>query len=85
MMAALSRMPTNTRQTQQFDNLVFQLPATNEYAGHSGTFDFMREYNLTLEQALQVSNHLPVWAEFNMQEGGAAPAIATADATSHVR
>jgi endonuclease/exonuclease/phosphatase family metal-dependent hydrolase len=85
MMAAISGQPTNTRQTQQFDNLLFQLPATSEYAGHSGVFDFLREYNLTLEQALQVSNHLPVWAEFNMHEGGVVPAIAASDASSHVR
>lgn len=85
MMAAISRLPTNTRQTQQFDNLVFQLPATSEYAGRSGVFDFLREYNLTLEQALQISDHLPVWAEFNMHEGGVGPAIATSDASSHVR
>ncbi len=85
MMAAISQTPTNTRQTQQYDNLVFQLPATSEYAGQSGVFDFLREYNLTLEQALQVSNHLPVWAEFSMHEGGTLPAIAASDAPAAVR
>ncbi len=85
MMAAISRLPTNTRQTQQYDNLLFQLPATSEYAGRSGVFDFLREYNLTLEQALQVSNHLPVWAEFSMHEGGVIPSVATSDVSPNVR
>ena len=30
----------------------------------------MKEFNLTLEDALSVSDHLPVWAEFNTYEGG---------------
>jgi deoxyribonuclease-1-like protein len=85
IMAAISRLPTNTRQTQQYDNLLFQLPATSEYTGRSGVFDFLREYNLTLEQALQVSNHLPVWAEFSMHEGGVIPSVATSDAAPNVR
>ncbi|NLX53989.1 MAG: endonuclease/exonuclease/phosphatase [Planctomycetaceae bacterium] len=85
MMAAISQTPTNTRQTQQYANLVFQLPATSEYMGQSGVFDFLREYNLTLEQALQVSKHLPVWAEFSMHEGGTLPVIAASDAPAAVR
>ena len=85
VMAAISGTPTNTRQTHQYDNLVFQLPATSEYAGRSGVFDFMREYNLTLDQALEVSDHLPVWAEFSMHEGGGVPAVATFDGSSTVR
>ncbi len=78
MMAAITQTPTNTRRTRQCDNLVFQLPATSEYAGRSGTFDFLREHNLTLDQALQVSDHLPVWAEFHMLEGGGGAAAVTA-------
>jgi endonuclease/exonuclease/phosphatase family metal-dependent hydrolase len=76
MVAAISGQPTNTRQTQQYDNLVFHMPATSEYRSRSGVFDFMREYNLTQEQALQVSDHLPVWAEFSIYEGGVEPAVA---------
>ena len=76
MVAAISGLATNTRQTQQYDNLIFHMPATNEYRGRSGVFDFMREYNLTQEQAVQVSDHLPVWAEFSIYEGGVEPAVA---------
>lgn len=76
IVAAISGVPTNTRQTKQYDNLVFHMPATGEYRNRSGVFDFMREYNLTQEQALQVSDHLPVWAEFSIHEDGAEPAVA---------
>lgn len=85
MLAAISGRPTNTRQTAQYDNLVFQLPATSEYAGQSGVFDFMREFNLTMDQALQVSDHMPVWAEFSVLEGGAQSAVANAEAGPQVR
>jgi endonuclease/exonuclease/phosphatase family metal-dependent hydrolase len=85
VLAAISGRPTNTRQTQEYDNLIFLLPATSEYAGRSGVFDFMREYNLTLDQALQISDHLPVWAEFSMQEGGGVPSVAATDLVPSVR
>ena len=79
--AAVSDTATDTQRTAQYDNLVFQLSATTEYAGRSGVFDFMRQYNLTLDQALQVSDHLPVWAEFNIHEGGhVATVVASAKA-----
>ncbi len=78
LLAALSDATTNTQQTQQQENLLFQLSATSEYAGRAGVFDFMREYNLTLDQATQVSEHLVVWAEFSCQEGGGHPAVAFA-------
>jgi hypothetical protein len=40
-------------------------------------YDFLREFNLDLEtQALQVSDHLPIWAEFSVYEGGRAGPLA---------
>ncbi len=67
---AISGVPTNTRGTKQYDNLVFFANATREFTGRTGVFDFMREYNLTIDEALEVSDHLPVWAEFSIYEGG---------------
>ena len=32
----------------------------------------MREFELTMPEALEVSEHLPVWAEFSVYEGGQA-------------
>jgi endonuclease/exonuclease/phosphatase family metal-dependent hydrolase len=74
---AISGLPTNTRGNAQFDNLVFDRNATREYVGRSGVLDFMRDGNLTLEEALEVSDHLPVWAEFSIFEGGTIGRVAT--------
>lgn len=68
--------PTNTRGTAQYDNLFFHRAATTEFTGRGGVLDFMREFNLSLDQALKVSDHLPVWAEFSVYEGGRAGPVA---------
>ena len=73
----LSGVPTNTRGTEQYDNIVFHRTATDEYVGRGGIFDFMREFNLTIDEALEVSDHLPVWAEFSIFEGGTVGRVAT--------
>ena len=79
LITAIANVPTNTRGDKQCDNIVFQLPATEEFTGRSGVFDFMREYNLSLEQALSVSDHLPVWAEFSALEGRLPGRVAPSD------
>lgn len=66
----VSGTPTNTRGTAQYDNIVFHRRATTEFTGRSGVYDFLREFDLTIEQALEVSDHMPVWAEFSIYEGG---------------
>lgn len=66
----ISGTPTNTKRTSQYDNIVFQRQATSEFNGRAGVFDYLREYNLSMEEALEVSDHMPVWAEFSAYEGG---------------
>ncbi|HTQ37549.1 MAG TPA: endonuclease/exonuclease/phosphatase family protein [Pirellulales bacterium] len=66
----ISGVPTNTRGTKTYDNIIFDRTATVEFTGHAGVFDIMRQFNLTLNQALEVSDHFPVWAEFSAYEGG---------------
>lgn len=65
----ISGQPTNTRQTQQYDNILFDRRATTEFTGNAGVYDFRRELGLSLEQALDLSDHFPVWAEFTAREG----------------
>src|SRR5690606_18386818 len=67
----ISGTTTNTRGTNLYDNLFMQRHATSEYTGRGGVFDFLRQYNLTLAEGLEISDHLPVWAEFSIYEGGA--------------
>jgi deoxyribonuclease-1-like protein len=66
---ALDNQPTNTRRTRQLDNILYSPIATTEFTGERGVFDFLRQFNLTLEEALQISDHLPVWADFSIFEG----------------
>lgn len=68
MMPLIAGVWTNTRQNKQYDNIIIHQPSTTEYAGRSGVFDFMRFKNLSLQQAVQVSDHFPVWAEFSVYE-----------------
>jgi endonuclease/exonuclease/phosphatase family metal-dependent hydrolase len=59
---------TNTRQTKAYDNILFDGWTTSEYTGRWGVYDLERAFGLTREQALKVSDHLPVWAEFSAWE-----------------
>lgn len=63
-----SNWKTNTRQNRCIDNIVFDATFTSEFTGESGVLDIMNEYNLTYEQAVRVSDHMPVWANFSNLE-----------------
>ncbi|MCH5372565.1 MAG: endonuclease/exonuclease/phosphatase family protein [Planctomycetes bacterium] len=73
---AVTGVMTNTRQTRMYDNLIFDRTSTVEYTGRWGVLNLMTEYGLSEEQALQVSDHMPVWAEFSIYEGGRAGPLA---------
>jgi endonuclease/exonuclease/phosphatase family metal-dependent hydrolase len=62
---AVSGVPTNTHRTKTYDNLIFDRTATTEYLGAWGVLDLQRTFGLSLDQALQVSDHNPVWAAFH--------------------
>ncbi len=67
---AIEGIATNTRGTHLLDNIAIPVMGGTEYMGRAGAIDFLRQYNLGLEQALSVSEHLPIWAEFSIIEGG---------------
>ena len=70
--ALLSGMPTTTRGTHLLDNILLDRRATSEFTGRVEVLDMMREFELTMPGASEVSEHLPVWAEFSVYEGGQA-------------
>jgi hypothetical protein len=72
LVAALHGVPTTTRGTRLADNILFDRRATVEYTGRSGVLDMIRELDLTPQEALDISEHLPVWAEFSSYENGQA-------------
>jgi deoxyribonuclease-1-like protein len=67
---------TNTRQNAQYDNFIVHAPSTTEFTGRWGVFNFQKMYNLSLEQALQVSDHFPIWAEFSAYESASPGRVA---------
>jgi deoxyribonuclease-1-like protein len=72
LVAAVNGVPTTTRGTRLADNILFDRRATVEYTGRSGVLDMIRELDLTPQEALEISEHLPVWAEFSSYENGQA-------------
>ena len=70
LVSAIRGTPTTLRGQHQTENLLFRATETDEFVGRSGVFQFLRAYNLDLEQASQISEFLPVWAEFSIYEGG---------------
>jgi deoxyribonuclease-1-like protein len=67
---------SNTRQNELYDNMIIHQPSTTEFTGRWGVFDVMHQFNLSQDQALQVSDHFPIWAEFSVYEGAAPGRVA---------
>jgi endonuclease/exonuclease/phosphatase family metal-dependent hydrolase len=65
---AVSNVTTNTRRNKTYDNLVFDQRATTEYTGRWGVLDLQNTFGLSLNKALEVSDHNPVWASFRQWE-----------------
>ncbi|MFN7731375.1 MAG: endonuclease/exonuclease/phosphatase family protein [Pirellula sp.] len=69
--------PTNTRRTQIYDNMLFDRVMTNEFVGRAGVLDVCAMFRISTEEALKLSDHFPIWAEFTLVEqpsaGNAAP------------
>ena len=70
MLFALEGVPTTVTGEAMLDNIVFPSRATDEFTGRSGVIDFLRQLNLSIDQAFQISTHMPIWAEFFAAEGG---------------
>jgi len=67
-----SQWKTNTAQTKNYDNIVFDSVRSAEYQQESGVLDLSSEYDLSLEDTKLVSDHLPVWAVFSAFEAPSA-------------
>jgi len=67
---ALEGTPTTVTGEAMLDNIIVPARATDEFTGRAGVVDFLRQNNLSIDQAFQISTHMPVWAEFTATEGG---------------
>jgi deoxyribonuclease-1-like protein len=83
----VTRVFTNTRQNKLYDNIVVHQASTAEFTGRWAVFDVRQLTNppLTLDQALMLSDHLPVWAEFSAYESAAPGRVAGRPTTATER
>lgn len=73
---AVRGVMTNTRQTKAYDNILFQGQSTREFTGRWGVYDLERNLRISRDEALKISDHLPVWAEFQVWESAPQPNVA---------
>lgn len=66
----LGNSPTDPSFQKRRDNILINTRATEEFLAKGEVFDFLRAYNLTVQEALAMSQHLPAWGEFSALEGG---------------
>lgn len=69
--------PTNVVKSYLHDNILFHRPSTSEFTGNGGVYDIQAIHGLRLDQVQEVSDHLPVWAEFSITEAGLSNRVAT--------
>lgn len=59
---------TNTLSNETQDHIIIDARMTREYSGRFGVLSLVDQLGLTQEQALQVSDHQPLWGEFSIYE-----------------
>ena len=81
MISIAGDLPTNTRGDKTYDHIMIDRNMTREFTGRFGVFDLKGELGLSEEQALLLSDHMPVWAEFTAYEMPQATNVARTDGT----
>lgn len=81
---AVSNTVSTTRGSRLLDNILCDRRATTELTGRSGVVDLVRRLNLSLDEAMTIAEHMPVWVEISVFEGGQPGRIAT-DSTPRLR
>lgn len=64
----INGLPTNTRRNKTLDNILADSQMTREFSGRAGTIDLERMFGIELHDAERISDHLPIWAEFSIDE-----------------
>ncbi len=77
-------IPTNTRRDKVYDNIILDRGLTSEFTGRAGTIDLQTVFGIGEEQALKISDHMPIWAEFYMQRSNSA-ALSASQPTGLIR
>lgn len=60
--------PTNVTEKKIYDNILFDPQVTNEFTNRSGVLSLRALFGLSVNDAKEISDHNPVWAEFRIGE-----------------
>lgn len=79
-------VPTNIRRSKMLDNILADQLTTAEFTGRSGTIDLENMFRIEFVDAQRISDHLPIWAEFTINErSGSVATVAGRNPTTAVR
>ena len=59
--------------------MLFDRDLTSEFTGRAGVLDVMDLFKINMEEALQLSDHMPIWAEFTVTEQPSSGNVSTAN------
>lgn len=64
----IAGIPTTIRKNKTLDNILVDREQTAEFTGRAGTIDLEKMFRIDFEKVKMISDHLPIWAEFTIQE-----------------
>lgn len=64
------RVMTNTRKDKAYDNILYHVENTSEFLRRQGSIDLTARFRISLDEALEISDHQPIWAAFALEESG---------------
>ncbi|WP_242631982.1 endonuclease/exonuclease/phosphatase family protein [Rubripirellula amarantea] len=67
---------TNTRGDKTYDHILIDRTQTREFTGAYGILDMKATFGISEEEAIKISDHQPLWAEFTMYEFSAQETVA---------
>ena len=68
MRPLIVNQPTNVRETELYDNILIEPMANVEFTGRAGVMSLREFLGISVNDALKLSDHNPVWAEFWVEE-----------------
>lgn len=76
ILPAIQNHSTMVKTNNLYDNIVLDSLNTREFTGRSGVLSMREAFSITVEEALKISDHNPIWAEFRPTEAPGGPQVA---------
>lgn len=68
LVSLVGDIPTNTRKSKTYDHILIDSRVTTEFVRRAGVLDLESFFDIDMQTATTISDHMPVWAEFNVHE-----------------